>query len=50
MFKVEIQPGVISKHPMFIGQNSSTDTEIRVLEELHVLLFYNAEAGLLNLT
>lgn len=39
MFKVEIQPGVISKHLMIMGQTRSTDIEIIVLEELHVLLF-----------
>lgn len=49
MFKVEIQLGVIFKHPVLMGQISSTDTEIIVLEELH-FAFYNAEAGLLNLT
>lgn len=38
MFKVEIQLGVISKHPAIMGQISSTDTEIIVREELHVLL------------
>lgn len=39
MFKVEIQPGVISNHPTYMGQVNSTDTEIIALEELHNLLF-----------
>lgn len=39
MFKVEIQPEVISKYPIFMRHISATDIEIIVLEQLHVSLF-----------
>ena len=39
MFKIEIQPGVNLNHPTYMGQVNSTDIEIIVLEELHILLF-----------
>lgn len=47
MFKVEIQPGLILKHPMFRDKLVLQTLKIVVLEELHVA-FYSAEAGLLN--
>lgn len=47
MFKVEIQPDVISKYLIFMRHISATDIEIIVLEELR-FAFYNAEAGLFN--